>query len=241
MTKLNKDKFAPLFGDWWDKIEPFFDEGGFDPIYEQLKKDSVMGKRIAPISGNVYKCFQETPLEKLKVVLVGMCPYHSSFEGSPVADGLLMGCSVTNKLQPSLAKFYDAVERDVYDGVALDGDKNPDVEFLAAQGVLMLNSALTTQIGVAGSHIKLWEPFTTYLFKKVFIVENVPIVFLGKDAAKYKQYTNPNGHVFELSHPASAAYKQENWESEGVFKKVTEIVKGQIDYTIDWLDFDPPF
>lgn len=239
MTKLNKDKFAPLFGDWWDKIEPFFDEGGFDPIYEQLKKDSAMGKRIAPSSGNVYKCFQETPLEKLKVVLMGMCPYHSSFEGSPVADGLLMGCSVTNKLQPSLAKFYDAVERDVYDGVALDGDKNPDVGFLAAQGVLMFNSALTTQIGVAGSHIKLWEPFTTYMFKNVFAVEKVPIILLGKDAAKFKDYSM--GGVFTLPHPASAAYKQENWESEGVFKKVTEIVKGQIDYTIDWLDFDPPF
>lgn len=238
MTKLNKDKFAPLFGDWWDKIEPFFDEGGLDPIYEQLKKESAMGKKIAPISSNVYRCFQATPLKDLKVVLMGMCPYHSSFEGSPVADGLLMGCSVTNKLQPSLSKFYDAIERDVYE-LSLYGNKNPDVGFLSAQGVLMFNAALTTQIGVAGSHIKLWEPFTTYMFKKVFIVENVPIIFLGKDAAKYKQYTNPNGHVFELSHPASAAYKQENWESDGVFKKVTEIVKGQINYELEWLDFVP--
>ena len=171
---------------------------------------------------------------------MGMCPYHSSFEGSPVADGLLMGCSVTNKSQPSLSKFYDAIERDVYE-LSLYGNKNPDVGFLSAQGVLMFNAALTTQIGVAGSHIKLWEPFTTYMFKKVFIVENVPIIFLGKDAAKYKQYTNPNGHVFELSHPASAAYKQENWESDGVFKKVTEIVKGQINYELEWLDFEPPF
>jgi uracil-DNA glycosylase len=239
MTKLNKDKFAPLFGDWWDKIEPFFDEGGLDPIYEQLKKESTMGKKIAPISSNVYRCFQATPLKDLKVVLMGMCPYHSSFEGSPVADGLLMGCSITNKLQPSLSKFYDAIERDVYNGLSLDGDKNPDVGFLAAQGVLMLNAALTTQIGVAGSHIKLWEPFTTYMFEKVFIVENVPIIFLGKDAAVYKQYCN--GHVFVLSHPASASYKNEEWDTNGVFKQVTEIVKGQIDYTIDWLDFDPPF
>jgi len=237
-TTLNKSKFAPLFGDWWDKIEPFFDEGGFDPIYRQLKLESSLGKKLAPLSGNVYKCFTSTPLKSLKVVLVGMCPYHSSFEGSPVADGLLMGCSVTNRLQPSLDQFYRAVEKDVY-GIALDAFKTPDVDYLAKQGVLMYNAALTTQIGVAGSHIKLWEPFTTYMFKKVLSVENVPIIFLGKDAAVYKQYTNPKGNVFELTHPASASYKNEDWDTKGVFKKVKDIVKGQIDYELEWLDILP--
>jgi len=237
-TTLNKSKFAPLFGDWWDKIEPFFDEGGFDPIYRQLKLESSLGKKLAPLSGNVYKCFTSTPLKSLKVVLVGMCPYHSSFEGSPVADGLLMGCSVTNRLQPSLDQFYRAVEKDVY-GIALDAFKTPDVDYLAKQGVLMYNAALTTQIGVAGSHIKLWEPFTTYMFKKVLSVENVPIIFLGKDAAVYKQYTNPKGNVFELTHPASASYKNEDWDTNGVFKKVKDIVKGQIDYELEWLDILP--
>lgn len=237
-TTLNKDKFAPLFGDWWDKIEPFFDEGGFDPIYRQLKLESSAGKKLAPLSGNVYKCFTSTPLKDLKVVLVGMCPYHSSFEGSPVADGLLMGCSVTNRLQPSLDQFYRAVEKDAY-GIALLAYKTPDVDYLAKQGVLMYNAALTTQIGVAGSHIKLWEPFTKFLFKKVLSVENVPIIFLGKDAATYKQYTNPKGHVFELSHPASASYKNEEWDTKGVFKQVRDIVKGQIDYELEWLDILP--
>lgn len=237
-TKLNKDKFYFLFGDWWDKIEPFFDEGGFDPIYSHLKQESALGKKIAPLSGNVYKCFIETPLKDLKVVLMGMCPYHSTYEGSPVADGLLMGCSVTRKIQPSLQQFYDAVEKDVY-GLALDAIKGPDVSYLANQGVLMYNAALTTQIGVAGSHMKLWEPFTTYMFKNVFAIERVPIILLGKDAGKFKEYIPKNGNVFVLSHPASASYKGEDWDTKGTFKKVKEIVKGQIDYELEWLDFVP--
>lgn len=235
-TKLNKDKFTPLFGDWWEKIEPFFDEGGFDPIYSHLKQESALGKKIAPLSGNVYRCFIETPIKNLKVVLMGMCPYHSSYDGSPIADGLLMGCTVTNKIQPSLLQFYNAVEKDVY-GLALEAFKTPDVSYLANQGVLMYNAALTTQIGVAGSHMKLWEPFTTYMFKNVFAIEKVPIILLGKDAAKYKDYSN--GWVFTLPHPASAAYKGEVWDTKGVFKQVKEIVKGQTNYELEWLDFVP--
>lgn len=238
MTKLNKDKFKPLFGDWWDKIEPFFDEGGLDPIYAQLKKESAMGKKIAPISGNVFRCFTVTPLSTLQIVVMGMCPYHTVHEGIPIADGLLMGCSFTGKLQPSLLQFYNGVEKDVY-GIALDGYKNPNVDFLAAQGILMFNAALTTLAGTAGSHQDLWEPFTMYMFEKVFNIESVPIILLGKDAAKFKQYTNSNAHVFTLSHPASATYNNGQWNTDGVFKKVTEIVKGLTRKEIEWLDFVP--
>jgi len=238
MTKLNKDKFIPLFGDWWEKIEPFFNQGGLDPIYEQLKKDSSSGKKIAPISNNVFRAFTCTPLKSLQMVIAGMCPYHSLSEGTIIADGLLMGCSITNKLQPSLLQFYNAVEKEIY-GISLDGFKNPDVEFIACQGVLMYNVALTTQINVAGSHLKLWEPFSTYLFKEVLSVEKVPIIFLGKDAAKYKEYTTGNKNVFELSHPASASYKNEQWDTKGVFKEAIEIVKGITKKEIELLDFVP--
>ena len=72
-TKLNEGAFKPLFGDWWEKIRPFWLNGGFDPIYEQLKKDSQRGRKIAPLSGNVYRCFIETPLKNLKLVMMGMC------------------------------------------------------------------------------------------------------------------------------------------------------------------------
>jgi uracil DNA glycosylase len=236
---MNFEKFKPYFHEsWHDKVQPFIESAECDEIYKELKSESARGKKIAPLSGNVFRCFLETPLDSLSVIMMGMCPYHSMYEGSPIADGLLMGCSTTGKLQPSLQQFYNSVEKDVYD-ISLEGYKNPNVDFLSAQGVLMYNAALTTLCGAAGAHQTLWEPFTKYMFEKVFSVENVPIILLGKDAVKFKQYTIPNAHVFTLSHPASAAYNNGVWNTEGVFKKVTEIVKGLTRKEIEWLDFVP--
>lgn len=234
-TKLNWNKFEPLFGTWASRIKPFFDSGGFDPIYKQLKFDASRGKKIAPLSPNVYRCFKETPLDDVKVVVMGMCPYHTFYNEMPVADGLLMGCSITGRLQPSLEKFYEGVERDVYDGLNLRYTKNPDVSYLAKQGVLMLNAALTTEMNKAGSHIKLWEPFTKFLLEEVLAPLGVPYIFLGKDASVYEKYLPPFSWSFVVSHPASAAYKQGDWDTEGVFSKVNKILKDNNNFSIEWL------
>jgi uracil-DNA glycosylase len=237
-TKLNKDKFAPLFGDWWSIIEPFFDMGGFDPIYEQLKKDSKRGKKIAPLSSDVYRCFRETPINELRVVILGLCPYHSLIDGKPVADGLLMGCSVTGKIQPSLEQFYGALEEDLFNGLNLRAKKHADVTYLAKQGVLMLNAALTTEINKAGSHLKIWEPFTKYIFENAIAPSRVPVIFLGKEASKFKRYMAPLTWGFELSHPASASYKNTQWSSEKVFSKVNRMLADDNKGIIYWLDED---
>jgi uracil DNA glycosylase len=171
--------------------------------------------------------------------MVGMCPYHTFSNGEPVADGLLMGCSVTGRLQPSLEKFYDGVEKELYDGLSLKHVKNPDVQYLANQGVLMYNAALTTEMNKAGSHIALWEPFTKYVLEEIVTPTGVPVIFLGKDASKYEKYTNPFSWNFVLTHPASAAYKQSDWNTEGVFTKVNKVLKDNNNFHIEWLDKVP--
>jgi uracil-DNA glycosylase len=190
---------------------------------------------------HVWRCFFETPLDDVKVVLVGLCPYHTLKNDAPVADGLLMGCSITEQVQPSLDQFYRAMEKEFYDGLNLSIIENPDVSFLAHQGVLMLNAALTTEINKAGSHLEIWEPFMKYLFEEVINYLGVPIVFLGKDAAKYKKYTGIFAHVFEVSHPASASYKGIDWDTEGVFTKVNRLLEENNGFSVMWLDIDAPF
>ena len=199
-----KSQFHPS---WHAKMRPFIESEQCDKIYAFLKAESKRGKRVAPLSNNVWRCFFETPLDEVKVVLVGLCPYHTLRDDAPVADGLLMGCSVTGKLQPTLEQFYTGIEKELYNGLNLNYRPTPDVTYLSAQGVLMLNAALTTEINKAGSHLDIWEPFMKYLFEEVINYLGVPILFLGKDAARYKKYTGIFAHVFELSHPASAAYK----------------------------------
>lgn len=236
------EKFKDLFHEsWHDKIRPFIESEECDDIYKFLKSESQRGKRIAPLSVNVYRCFLETSLDDLKLVILGMCPYHTLKNEMPVADGLAMSCSATGYLQPSLDQFYNAIEKEVYNGMCLECEKNPDLSYLAHQGVLLFNAALTTEINKAGSHLELWEPFTKYLFQEILSTTGVPTIFLGKEAAKFERYTGLFAHNFIVSHPASAAYKNTDWDSEGVFTKVNKILKEVNNYEIDWLDQQPPF
>jgi uracil-DNA glycosylase len=238
---MNWEKFKDYFHEsWHEKMKPFIESEACDKIYEHLKKEAGRGKMIAPTSSNVYRCFLETPLTNLKVILMGMCPYHTAKDGLPVADGLLMGCSVTGRLQPSLEQFYGGLERELYNGLNLKYDKTPDVSYLAKQGVLMMNAALTTEINKAGSHIALWEPFIKHFFECIE-TEGAPIIFLGKDAARYKKYVGPFKWSFTVPHPASASYKNTEWDTEGVFGKVNKILKDNNNFNINWLDEEPPF
>ena len=225
---------------WHAKMQPFIESEACDNIYKFLKAESQRGKKIAPVSADTYKAFKLTKLDDLKVVMLGMCPYHTFKNGIPVADGLLMGCSNTGIAQPSLDQFYSAVERELYDGLALTYRKPADVSYLAEQGVLMFNAALTTEMNKAGSHIAIWEPFTRYVFENILYYTGVPVIFLGKDAAKFSKYLPPMSWSLTLSHPASASYKNIDWDSEGVFKQVNKILKQNNGYSISWLD-DLPF
>lgn len=235
--ELFKDQFHES---WHSKMQPFIESEECDKIYEYLKKEGKRGKKIAPSSSVTYRCFKETSLDDLKVVMIGMCPYHTFVNGEPVADGLLMGCSNTGKLQPSLQKFYEGLEKELFDGLNLKYEKLADVSYLAKQGVLMFNAALTTEMNKAGSHIDIWEPFTKYVLEEIITPLGVPTIFLGKDASRYEKYTSPFAWNFVLTHPASAAYKQSDWDTEGKFGMVNKVLKDNNNFEIMWL-YDVPF
>lgn len=244
-TKLDWNSFSPLFGTWSERFKPFFMGGGFDNIYKKLKSDSLRGRRVAPLSSNVFRCFKETPIDEVKVILCGFCPYHT-FTGwganlysekkvplQPVADGLALSCSITGRLQPSLLHWYMACERELNNGE--ESVRDPSLLFLAKQGVLLLNAGLTVEEGKPGSHNSEWNPFMKYLFEEVLITNGIPVILLGKEAAKLKRYIMPFTWIFELSHPASAAYSNEQWNSNGVFISVNKIIKENNNNEIQWM------
>ncbi len=224
-----KDQFHES---WHDKIRPFIESKECDEIYSFLKKEGRRGKQIAPLSSETFRCFRETSYDELKLIMLGASPYHTFRNGKPVADGLLMSCSVTGKLQPSLDQFYEAMQREVYKGEEIY--REPDLSYLAHQGILLLNASLTTEMNKPSSHIRIWEPFMKYLFLNVLDTTGAPILYLGKDAAKYKKWAAPFTWTFEVSHPASAAYSGTIWDSEGVFIKINTLLKNNNGYTINW-------
>jgi uracil-DNA glycosylase len=236
-----KDKFHPS---WWNKIKPFIESPECDKIYAYLKQESQRGKSIAPDSRHTFRAFLETPLNKVKVVLLGYCPYHTFVNNHPVADGLAFSCSVTNKMQPSLEKFYEGLECDLKDCLNLNYVKNPDLTYLAKEGVLLLNSSLTVEKGKAGSHQAIWHPFTKYIIEECLAYTGIPIVLIGKDAQVFERYMTPltHGYIFKIDHPSFAARQQADWETDGVFKKINTIIWNNNGEKIDWFgESEVPF
>jgi uracil-DNA glycosylase len=229
---MDWEKFKDKFDEsWHNKIRKFIESEECDKIYEFLKNEAKRGKKIAPSSDVTFRCFKETKLDDVKVVLLGMCPYHTFINYEPIADGLLMGCSKTMKLQPSLTKFYEGIEKEI----GIKAFKDPDVSYLAHQGVLMLNAGLTVEMNKPGSHNKIWEPFTKYVIEEILSLLGVPFIFLGKDAQYYERFVGPFTWTFNLSHPASAAYSNGDWDTEQVFTKVNKVIKGNNNHTINWI------
>lgn len=241
MTKLDWKQFEPKFGTWAPKIKPFFEEGGFDPIYDFLKAESQKGKQIAPHSINTYRALIETPIDELLCVIIAMDPYHTFVNGLPVADGLAMGCSITEKLQPSLKKFYEGIEDELYNGLNLNYINTYDLNYLAHQGILLLNCALTVEKGKPGSHMDLWEGFIKFFLEEIIAPTGVPVLFLGRDSAVYEPLISKTNYTYCLSHPVSASYSATRWDTRGVFTQINKNIWDSNEETIMWLDHELPF
>jgi uracil-DNA glycosylase len=225
-------------GTWANEIKPFWEAGGFNKIYEFLKKESSEGKRIAPDSEDVYRCFIKTPLKDIKVCILGLCPYHSERDGECIADGLAMSCSKTGVLQPSLEKFYEALEEEFKNGLCLQCDKDPDLSYLAEQGVLLFNSALTVEIGKPKSHNSIWEPFTKHVMSIIGRMD-IPVIFLGNEASMFGSYIKKESNKYFLKHPAWASYKKTKWDTEFAFTEINRILEGKKQEPIDWMESSP--
>lgn len=248
---MNYDKFAPVLGDWGPKLQPFIESKECDILYAKLKEDAKRGINIAPLSSNIYRAFKETPYKDLKVVFWLLDPYpkwihgHSRKDkGYPIADGIAMSCAITEKEQPSLELFYNAIEDDLFGGLKLDYDRQMDLKYLCNQGVMMLNTALTVEAEKTGSHTKIWRPFMKYLCEEIFSAYNNGLIFVlcGKVSQEMAAYLNPLQHyIINLEHPAFAARKNRPWEHQKVFSKANYLLKTNNNTEVSWLSSPAPF
>lgn len=240
-TKLFWEKFCPLFGTWAERIKPFFDEGGFDPIYEFLRGQSQAGRQLAPSSMNTYRAFTECDFRELKCVIVCQDPYFKFINGSPVASGVAMDCSITARTQPTLQNFYNGIETELYNGLNLNYINTYDLSYLSKQGVLLLNCALTVEKDRPGSHMAIWHPFITFLLQEVIGPTGVPVLFLGKEAGNLAPLVEKTNYVYKLAHPAAAAYSGGKWDTKGVFTEINKNIWDSNEDTVLWLNIDTSF
>jgi len=245
---MNYDKFAPLLSDWGPKLKPFIESEECDKMYAKLKDESKRGKKIFPLSQNIYRAFLETPYKDLKAVFVLLDPYPSvkviGGEQIPVADGIAMSCANTGILQPSLELFYNAIEDDLYKGLDLEMERFPDLKYLCNQGIMLTNTALTVEKDKTGSHKAIWHPFMRYLYEDVFAQYNNGLIFVlcGKDSQEFAKWINPMQHyIFELEHPAFAARQMRPWDHKYIFSTINKFLMENNKEKVDWIYQKPPF
>lgn len=243
-TKLY-EKLKP--SGWGDKLKSFLVSNDFQKILNSLLEEAKAGRRFTPVLKQVFRAFEECPIDKLKVIMIGQDPYPAGpsvvREGKdgmiremsrfPVADGIAFSCSNSDKPQKSLQYIFKALDATACpDGHSWD----PDLKRWSNQGILLLNSALTTQITKTAVHYELWKPFMVFLIDYLSSYHGgVIYVLIGKKAQEWADYLPEDSQILIASHPASAAYQDlEQWDCNDIFNKTSELVKKQFNEDIIW-------
>lgn len=226
------DSLQP-FG-WGKALRMYLNSSDFTDLLELLYEDSRSGKNFTPELKYVFRAFTESPFDQTNVVVLGQDPYpHMG-----VADGISFSCSRTGKAQPSLQYIFRAVKQTVYPHVPsiVDEQMNPDLTRWSNQGVLLLNSALTCQIGKVGSHYDRWKDFIVYVIDVInFTKPGTIFVLLGKKAQEYQSLIMPQNIVLTASHPASAAYqKLQQWDCNDIFNQINQQLEKQNKPAVMW-------
>ena len=240
---MDYTKFEPLLGSWGEHLRPFIESKECDEIYAKLKADSSKGITICPNSADTYRVFATTPFKRTKVVFMLQDPYPWVKNGRVLADGIAMSCRNTGIIQPSLEKFYEAIEDTQPNGSELKKYRKADLAHLSLQGCMMLNTALTVEKDKPSSHSLLWRPFTKFLLEDTFarFKEEVIFVLCGAESQYFEKFINPLQHrIFKLEHPANAARKLRKWEHDNIFNKINKLLQSYGKDPIVWSD-DLPF
>lgn len=206
---------------WHNLLKGFLVSEDFVTIIKTLEDLVNDEKRFTPPLRMVFRAFTECPLDKLKVVIVGQDPYPQL----GVADGIAFSCGNTGKPEASLRYIHRALAKTVYNTDETK-DLSVDLADWSRQGVLMLNTSLTTEVGKIGKHFAIWDPFVKYLIDMLnskSIADKKPIVwaFLGKKAQELEELLDDSQIILKASHPASAAYAREKmWDCNDIFNNV---------------------
>lgn len=227
---LKEKLYLKLKPSGWDRIlRGFIFSSEFDNILKHLINDANNGNRFTPTMKNLFRAFEECPYEELKVVFVGQDPYPQV----GVADGIAFSCAGEEKIVKPLNFILDEVEKTVYpEGY----DRNNDLKHWSNQGVLLLNTALTVTVGKMSSHLKLWQPFITYLMDMLdHCNTGIVYVYTGKIAQEWvSSVSSTNNYQMLVKHPSAAIYNNGVWDSEDLFNRITKILKENYNFNMKW-------
>jgi uracil-DNA glycosylase len=187
--RLHQSWLGPLRGEF---AEPYMAE-----LKRFLVGERERGKQIFPKGPNWFRALDLTPLEHVRAVILGQDPYH----GPGQAHGLCFSVPAGVPPPPSLVNIYKELESDL----GVERPRHGVLEHWATQGVLLLNSVLTVEMGRAASHRERgWERFTDRIIAEVN-AKDEPVVFMlwGSYAQKKAAFVDSSRHlVLKAPHPS---------------------------------------
>ncbi len=182
---------------WKEALKSEFSQPYFQQIVLHIKTEKSQGKTIYPPGSQIFNAFDTTPLEKVKVVILGQDPYH----GPGQAHGLCFSVQYGVPPPPSLVNIFKELQSDI-------GFRIPDhgnLTHWAQQGVFLLNASLTVKAGEPMSHSKIgWAQFTDQVIKTISArKEHVVFLLWGKFAQEKRVLVDENKHlVLRAAHPS---------------------------------------
>ncbi len=220
MVTLNESWKAPL--------TPEFNAPYMGALREFLLGEKARGKRIFPKGAEWFHALDATPLERVRVVILGQDPYH----GEGQAHGLCFSVKQGVKPPPSLINIYKEMKSDL----GLEPPPHGNLEAWAQQGVLLLNSVLTVEAGLAASHQgKGWERFTDAVIRLVND-QLRPVVFIlwGAYAQRKAAFVDRNRHLVLTSAHPSPLSAHNGFLGSKPFSKANEFLIAHGQNPIDW-------
>jgi uracil-DNA glycosylase len=188
---------------WLDVLGKEFDQPYMRQLKAFLQQQNNSGKVIYPPGAQWFSAFNDTPFDKVRVVILGQDPYH----GPDQAHGLCFSVLPGVKVPPSLANIYKELASDL-------GITQPNHGCLtswAKQGVLLLNATLTVEQADAGAHQgKGWEQFTDQAIRAINDQSEAAVFLLwGSYAQKKGAFIDQSRHlVLKSVHPSPlSAYR----------------------------------
>lgn len=212
---------------WKSLLMDEFSKEYFLSIKSFLMAEKKAGKVIYPKGSNIFNAFNSTPLDKVKVVILGQDPYH----GPGQAMGLSFSVPKGIRVPASLKNVYKELHRDI----GFDIPDHGDLSSWARQGVFLLNAMLTVEHKQAGSHKKIgWQEFTNAVIKRLSDEKEGIVFMLWGNFAKAKKelIDTQKHHVLESAHPSPLA--RNLFQGCAHFSLANEILKNAGKQTIDW-------
>ena len=217
----------PLSGSWANALKGEFSKDYYKKLFQTVGAE-YKTHTIYPPADDIFTAFHFTPLEQVKVVILGQDPYHEPGQ----AHGLCFSVKPEVSIPPSLVNIYKELEDDL--GCYIPN--NGYLEKWARQGVLMLNTVLTVRAHQANSHKEIgWEQFTDAAIK-VLAEQDRPMVFIlwGRPAQRKKEMIhNPKHLVLMSAHPSPlSAYR--GFFGSHPFSRTNEYLEENGLAPIDW-------